>query len=394
MTIIKHCTSCDRGYRRDFPSCSWCGSDQHVERERGVYVVDTECYKDYWLCKFKSVDRKHVVEFEAFPGQVLDAIGLHRMLTQCRIVTFNGEHYDVPMIALALTGVDCARLKQASDAIITQNLQPWDFRRTFNIDEPLWIDHVDLIEIKPGQGSLKICGGKLGSKKIQDLPIEPGASIAPEDRPLMRSYCENDLDTTIDLYDMFKQQVKLRDDISEEYGVNVMCKSDPQIAEAVFKKLVGRRIEKHYVAPGTQFFYRPPSWLKFQNLKVLELLARSPFTVNDKGGAEETKELSNTNIILGGTKYKMGIGGLHSTEKSVVHLANDEYSVDDFDVSGYYPSLIIRTGIFPPAIGEMFKAIYRGWYEKRLGMKARMSAIKAEIKTLKKELTNLPNVSQ
>lgn len=43
--------------------------------------------------------------------------------------------------------------------------------------------------------------------------------------------------------------------------------------------------------------------------------------------------------------------------------------IQDSDVASYYPSLILETGIYPPQIGEIFKDIYRGWYDRRLAAK-------------------------
>jgi hypothetical protein len=62
----------------------------------------------------------------------------------------------------------------------------------------------------------------------------------------------------------------------------------------------------------------------------------------------------------------MGIGGLHSTESGVVHLADADHEIEDIDVASYYPALIIETGIVPPAIGPVFQEIYRGWRDERL----------------------------
>ena len=74
----------------------------------------------------------------------------------------------------------------------------------------------------------------------------------------------------------------------------------------------------------------------------------------------------------------MGVGGLHSTEKSVVHLADAEYSLQDVDVSSYYPKLIIQTGIVPAAIGPDFLMIYEKWYNTRLEAKKSGNKKKAD----------------
>lgn len=228
------------------------------------------------------------------------------------------------------------------------------------------------------------------SRKLQDLPIRPDASIRWCDRVLMRDYCDNDLRTTRELYDTFQAQLKLRQDMSAEYGVDLRSKSDAQIAEAVMKQLLPFKVERPYVAAGTQFKYRAPEWLRFQHLQLLQLLDRNAFAVSVSGGVEMPDELANTLIRIGSSAYKMGIGGLHSTESQIVHVADDQYDLTDFDVASYYPSLILRTGIAPQQIGPQFQAIYKQWYDRRLGAKAKMQAAQAEIKRLKKLLASLP----
>jgi hypothetical protein len=53
-------------------------------------VVDTECYVNYWLCKFALVDAPAVrYEFEMVPGgPPLDTAGLAALLASFTIVTF------------------------------------------------------------------------------------------------------------------------------------------------------------------------------------------------------------------------------------------------------------------------------------------------------------------
>lgn len=366
---ILHCESCDRGFL-EAPICRWCkaGAFLAFADQTVVRVIDTECYPDYWLCKVDPPLPGHSGEYQMCPGVPLDIVELHRMLTLSTLVSFNGRHYDMPMITLALSGASNAQLKHASDTIIRQNMQPWDFYREFKLDELGWVDHIDMIEIAPGQDSLKIYMGKMHSSKLQDLPIDPSQSIDWYDRVRLREYCGNDLRGTRELYDMFSAQVRLREHMSEEYGVDLRSKSDAQMAETIMKQLTGVKY-RHEVPAGTRFFYRPPPWLKFQNLPLLELLARSPFTVTATGGVDMTPELEKFHIRLGRSVYHMGIGGLHSTEKGAVHLADDAYSLQDVDVASYYPALIIQLDLIPPAIGEQFQKIFRGWRDRRIAAK-------------------------
>lgn len=375
------CESCEHGYTGSrCPHCG-CGDWLAYSAPTEVVACDTECYSDYWLCKLDGIG-----DFQLFPGYALDIAGLRKALSRHKVVTFNGLKYDMPMIALALTGATNGQLKAASDYIIQNNVQPWQFYRECNLTDPNeWIDHIDLIEVAPGQGSLKAYGGKMHSPKIQDLPIPIDASIRWCDRVLLREYCQNDLDTTRVLYETFETQIALRESMGAEYGVDLRSKSDPQIAEAVMKSLLPFKVERPSYPVGMEFFYRPPEWLRFVELPLLDILKSAPFKITDTGGVEIPDALKKKMITIGSTGYRMGIGGLHSGESNRVIQSDDDFVLLDSDVSGYYVTLILRVGIYPPQIGPVFQTIYQGWYDRRMNAKRKMGELKCRLKELRSQ---------
>lgn len=334
-------------------------------------VVDTECYVNYWLCMFDSGDdvelwddRHYVNGFQCEPIHFRQA--LFANLERHTIVSFNGIGYDAPLISLALDGATPSALKAASDSIIVRGLKHWEVTRV-----PEWIDHIDLFDVAPGQGSLKSYAARMHSRRLQDLPIQPHERIDALRRQQLREYCGlGDLPATRDLRAAMASQLQLRRDMSAEYQIDLRSKSDAQIAEAVMKRLLPFKVERPQVPYFQQFHYRPPEWVRFKTLDVLNLLARSPFTIGENGSPMMTDELANTLIRIGNSAYQMGSGGLHSTESKVVHEADANTVISDHDVASYYPSLILRTGIAPTQIGEPFQRIYRSWYDRRLAAKA------------------------
>ena len=103
----------------------------------------------------------------------------HSQDTQAnRIVTFNGNNYDLPMISLALTGAQHAELKAASDKIIMDGLKPWHIAAAYEVPQINLPHHIDLIEVAPGVASLKIYAGRLHAPVIQDLPFDPTLRLA------------------------------------------------------------------------------------------------------------------------------------------------------------------------------------------------------------------------
>lgn len=356
-------------------------------------VCDTECYRDYWLVSFKNVDTGNVRSLELYEGHPLDVDQLKKILVSYTLITFNGRNYDMPMIALALTGVDNATLKAASDKIIEEDLKPWEFERAFDVTLP-YCDHIDLIEVAPGQASLKLYGGRMHSRRLQDMPIEPHELVGDR-RDAVCSYCENDLQTTIDLALTLAPQIQLRETMSKEYGIDLRSKSDAQIAEAVIRKQVSERIgyiERPIVKPGTTFKYDPPAWLRFDAPVLQETLARvmgADFGIAKNGSVEMPPELDGHSVKIGQGVYRMGIGGLHSSEQCVAHHAGEDHVLVDRDVASYYPSIILQCGLEPEHLKGAFLEVYRSIVEQRLAAKHRAAEIKREISRVKARIAEL-----
>jgi len=339
-------------------------------------ILDLEIYRDYFLAMFKNVDTGNVRGFELYDGQPFDVATVRAILRKYRLVTFNGLNFDMPLLMLALRGADNALIKKGCDAIIQNNLRGWQFEQQFNVEVPKDLDHIDLIEVAPGTASLKIYGGRLHCAKMQDLPIEPDASISASDREELRTYCANDLATTLDLYRKLLPQIELRERMSEQYGIDLRSKSDAQIAEAVIGRqvgqAVGREIKRPEVPAGTTFKYRFPAFLNMTTpvmAPIRRIIDASVFSVPDSGKVMMPKLLADLKISIGASTYRMGIGGLHSSEQRAAHLADDDHILVDRDVASYYPAIILRTELAPKHMGKSFSTVYGEIVQRRLDAK-------------------------
>jgi len=360
------CENCDHGYATWLRNCHNCGTSCTFAHTSDVESeCDTECYVDYWLCKFSTGE-----EFEMYEGKPLDIPELRRVLSLYTIFTFNGIGYDLPMISIALTGATCRELKYASDLMIVHKYRSWDVLRNFNATL-VKVDHVDIMNVLPGDGGLKSYGAKMFMPTLQDLPIDPRDSIHWYDRPLMRKYCGNDLDTTAEAKRWMKESLQLRYRMSNEYKIDLRSKSNAQIAEAVVKKLIGGDLEPQHIPPGSTFLYQCPEWITFKNINhVKTILATDPFTIHIDGSPKMPIRLQELLVRIGQSAYNLGAGGLHSTESRISHVATDAITISDHDVSSYYPSIIDKLGLFPPSLGHEFLRIYRSWKTERLAVKS------------------------
>lgn len=351
-----------------------------------MIVIDTECYKNYWLLSAKHLPTGRVKHFELYPGHSLPN-GVSATLSNHTSVSFNGNGYDLPMIAAACRGYDNTKLKALSDELITSGKPAWRICREREIEIPASWDHIDLIEVAPGQSSLKIYGGRLGAPKMQDLPIAPNASISDGQRDELRSYCVNDLDTTELLYNALKQQIELREDMSAQYAVDLRSKSDAQIAETVIKKelssLTGKQYRPAKMPKDYGFRYRDPKIISFhgEELKsVFSRLLKTTFRLAPSGSVLMPDWLKNTKIRIGDADYQMGIGGLHSCEKSQCVRAGGDL-LFELDVASYYPSIILQQRLAPESLGEPFLKVYESIVKRRL--KAKREGDKTTANTLK-----------
>ena len=346
-------------------------------------ILDVETYSNYFMVDFLNTETGNLKQFEMWPdgdgsegvgfesGQAFNCDAVASVLHKYRTVSFNGSNYDMPMISAALRGADCAKLKALSDKIIVNNIKHWNLGI-----EIVKCDHVDIFEVAPGMASLKIYGGRLHCKKMQDLPIEPGATITAEDRALLRLYNGNDLTTTKELWDYLQPQIELREQMSKVYGIDLRSKSDAQIAEAVIVKQVsnalGSQVQRPEVPGGTRFRYTAPKFITFQTPELQALLAtieRLEFLVPDGGNVQMPTELEKAAIRVGGGVYRLGIGGLHSSEQTISHFADDDTVIVDRDVTSYYPMIILNNHLSPAHMGNAFTHTYRGLVEQRVAAK-------------------------
>lgn len=347
-----------------------------------TYVLDTECYKDYFLLLIEDVDTGAVMGAEMFPGHPFPLT----QLPPGQYITFNGINYDFPILSLALAGHNNEFLKLASDKIIVGGMKPWEFRDSFGGVDMSGVDHIDLIEVAPGQCSLKAYGGRLHAQKLQDLPIEPSASISASDRADLTQYCKNDLALTKALYLKLKPQIDLRISMSEQYGVDLRSKSDAQIAEAVIKKevevRVGHRIYRPDISPDYKFNYIPPCFIAFlsDGMKLaFDIVCRAELTLNEKGSVVMPRELEEMRIRIGQGVYRMGIGGLHSTESSVSYRATPGMRIVDRDVTSFYPAIVLTQGLYPKQMGPDFLAVYKSLVDRRVAAKASGDTVTNEV---------------
>ena len=351
-----------------------------------MVAFDLEVYPNYFLLGFKKLSdgKKLQIEVKGKDSSLTkeQVRIIKTALKEYTIFGFNSLRYDMPVMCKMLERVTASYIFQMSKSIVEENLQTWQTYKRFEVTvDPAQFDHIDISEPSPAVFvSLKGYGARVHSKKLQDLPYPFDTVLTPMEMAEVKDYNVNDLDTTIDLYNKIKDRIDLRVEMSKQYAQDLRSKSDAQIAEAVIiKDLAKHGVEATRAKIPNQVRYTAPKCIEFKTPMLQTILKRvqtDPFVINPKNGSPKLPDwLKKFPLTIGNTKYQIGIGGLHSKEKSLVVIPTDDEVLRNIDVASYYPSMILEYGFYPKRLTTRFLNVYGAIYDTRLKAKAEKNMV-------------------
>lgn len=348
---------------------------------RPLAYFDMEIFSNYCLVAFMREDGTRRRWVATTPDAKFPGPEIVRFVKEHTLVSFNGIGFDIPLLMLVIRKEPVRVIKQAANRIIVDGLKWWNFEKEYHVKcQRPEIDHIDLMEVAPLTGSLKLYAAKCHSWSIQDLPVDPMKDLTPEQMEEIEAYCFNDLLSTRDLYHALRPQIEMRTAMSTTYGIDLRSKSDAQMAEAIItsevEKIKKHKIERPPDLGGQTFRYQPPAWMELWEIDILDAILEAQFLVSDKGRVILPEALKERKIVYKGREYRMGIGGLHSSETKQIVRSDEQTLLMDFDVASYYPSIVLNEKLYPFHLGVEFLTVYRGLVEKRLAAKKRAAELK------------------
>ena len=341
-------------------------------------VFDIETYINYTLFALMDINTKEVFTFEIINDNFKNKDKLKKLLTNNKIITFNGLKFDEPITAFALAteGVTSKQIYSAAQSIIVDKMNVFAFYKQAKT-RPFIEDHIDIMDVARGQASLKLYGARLGAKKLQDLPYEPENELTKKQMKEVKKYCKNDLKLTKLLYNNLHADLALRADMSKKYNLNLMSLNGAKIAEKILVKMTG--YDGAIPDIPNHIKYVPPKYIKFETKvmqDVLTYILDHTFLLNANGNIELPAKLKQHKIKLGDIEFQMGIGGIHGSVENTSIYADDTHKILDIDYKSLYPSLMIQNKFYPKHIGKKFLKIYKGIYHDR------NDVLKPKLKTL------------
>lgn len=274
--------------------------------------------------------------------------------------------------------------QKAADVIHDANFDVFPEYR----EEWLSLKQIDLFTLnhynnKNRMVSLKRLEFEMDLENIEEMPVHhTKTNMTDEEIYLSKSYCKNDVMATYEFYKittgdcehpLYKgnNQIELRQDIQDEFGIPCLNYSDSKIGDEMIKKFYC--IEKNIIPselPKKGYFRKE---IKVKNCiadyVIFETKALQEFHKRIKGLTLGLMDDFKETIDFYGNSYTFAKGGLHTENSPKIFEADEEHLIIDWDVSSYYPAIIINNGRYPQHLGKEFLAGYKKMFEKRLELK-------------------------
>lgn len=319
-----------------------------------LYIYDIETYINYFGVIFKNPKTQETKEFIVYKDR--NDLPLLRQFIAVEVrwlVGYNNFYFDNQLINYICQDNN-ATVKDIYDLANTIVNSREEF---YGYKYKLPFQSIDLMKVGNLQKSLKLVAVNLKWPKIQDLPLPWNTTITDEHLELMHKYNLNDVEITEALYNKLLPEIKVRSETEKLYNVNLISESDSGMANRLMEKFYSEitglhkrdfkdlRTERKIVNFRSVIFED----IVFQTTELQGLLEEFKSHVY-----YENMPFFNKTVTYGGTKYKLGIGGIHSVDKGAIFEADDENELIDADIASMYPMVIINNRLKPHHLDRRF----------------------------------------
>jgi hypothetical protein len=324
-----------------------------------AFISFTEQYKDYYWVGYNNI---------RFDSQVVEW------------VIRNCEYWH----ELSNLEITAKIAQKAADVIDDANHDVFPEYR----ESDLTLKQLDLFKVhhfdnKNRRVSLKRLEFEMDLENIEEMPIHHSKeNMTTEDIELTKEYCYNDVWATYQFYlvtigetdhPLYKgeNRIELRQDIEAEFGIPCLNYSDSKIGDEMIKKYYCEQKRIDYQQLPKKGYFRKSiavknciaPYVEFQTAELQAFLKK--IKKLNLGLQDDFKE----ELHFYNNVYSFMKGGLHTENSPKIFEADDEYEIIDWDVSSYYPAIIINNGRYPYHLGPEFLRGYQEMFNKRLELK-------------------------
>jgi hypothetical protein len=354
------------------------------------YVYDIESYPNFFCVTFKDINTKEIKYFELSEFSNDHIYELYKFINNKNLwlIGYNNHSYDNQLLNYLFINYNnlywsknleiAEKLFDLTVKIIKSDYREFKYKLPFR--------SIDLMRVGAlYQKSLKMSAINLEWPLIQDLPLKPETIIKQEDINIIKEYNLNDVNITEALYDFLLPEIKLREDITKLYKVNVIDEPDSGIANRLLEKFysesTGLKIQdfKNLKTPRKIIQFKDVIFdnIKFETEELNTFLTNLREFIIFYKDDEAVNPFKKT-LIFRGLKINLGVGGIHSDDRPALFKQTDESYIIDCDIGSMYPTTIINHNLSPAHLQKNFIVKYKEIRDLRLEAKKNKEIAKAE----------------
>ena len=365
-------------------------------KNKPAYVYDIEVFKNVFHCTVLDTETEELHKFEcSIRKNNIEDMCKFFLYSDVYFVGYNNIHYDNPIVNYCIEYFSnssytydkiCESIFNLSNVITSEkdNLdkwKKWKYAKNF-----LTLDLLTMLFSQALRVSLKEMQVTMMYKNVQEFNCDWQAPLSQFEIDDMIAYNINDVMSTTELLKQCKEDIEIRVDIENNYGIDCLSKDG-----------VGTGVEL------LKYEYLKETGMKWWDLKDL----RSPMDMVPlkdvilpiidfkhpvlKNLLTEMKSLTvspgrngwNKKFLLDKLVVSIGVGGIHSINNPEAIIPNEDELLLDSDVTSMYPSFIIKYKFVPPHLNkDVFVKIYEDKYNQRIAAKRAGRMLESETKKL------------
>lgn len=368
--------------------------------------MDLETIVNCFIAVFEDYgsDEKHVFKINRHHNDLVEFyefLDIH-LATKSWHFSFNGLGFDAQIVQWMLDNKDLLLAAESTEEVTNEiykcsqrviNTQKTKERLPY----PEWkikIPQIDIFKLnhwdnKAKMSSLKWIQYTMDWKNVEEMP-HPHYQPVDDDHTMYEliKYCINDVQSTKAIFNyrdakgkyVMKEQIQLRKELSQKYGLNLYSASEPRISKELFLHFLSERMGRDKRDIRNYRTMRPQvkiadiilPYVKFQDSNFQEMhewFKSQVVEINEETFEEDENKKSKGpkfTMQFSGVKTDYGLGGLHGCAKSGVYEAGNGFIIMSADVTSFYPNLSIKNRWGPAHLpNEIFCDLYEWMFEER-----------------------------
>lgn len=328
-----------------------------------IIIHDIEVFGNYFLAMFYEVESKtfkHFVIWDTL-NERSDLISYMNEHRNSYFVGYNNLGYDMPIIEFVLQNEVTSRdIKAFSNAIIEAQRRIYP-KMGFNIIDLMQVNNFGPMSAK--STNLKKLEFNLRKKKILDLPYHHTEDITTyKQSDEIIKYCKWDCEVTADVLEFSKDLIKMRSQLGKLENLDLLNSPEPEIARKYCIKYLSKSMGmsewdfkqlKTYndyikgseiILPHIKIKYIPEYVRIFEFYKNLYLEPTSKSSINGNKIISLKNRVSEE-FTYKNCKYTYAAGGLHACIEPGVYEQTDDWIIEDYDKTSFYPHFSMLHGI-------------------------------------------------